>query len=72
MELKNEEVSSIGRVVCMGGNVFSCSTCKKRYDWAIEYDDHEGFYCKICNTKMEVKDTHLRILGIIHPLDGGW
>jgi len=71
-ELRDGETSSIGQIVCMGNHVFSCPKCHRRYDWAIEYDDHEGFYCKICNTPVDIKKTDLRLVGIIHPLDGGW
>jgi len=72
VELQDGEISSIGRVVCMGGHVFVCQKCKRRFDWAIQYDDHEGFHCKLCDTQVGVDETSMRLLGIRHPLDGGW
>jgi len=66
------EVHEIGKIVWLDDKVFVCGKCKRRYDFAIVYEGHERPSCRICSSDMTVTDASLRILGVIHPKNGGW
>lgn len=66
------EVHEIGKIIWLDGMVFVCEKCKRRYDFAIIYKDYDKPSCRICSSDLKITKTWMRILGVIHPKDGGW
>ena len=70
--MNDKDYKEIGKVVFLGSEVFYCSKCDNRFDYAILYKDYpEKPSCIICNSDTVIKKASLRIV-IRHPKRGGW